>query len=1364
MQSNVDCVMIDNEYPESWFEIYNPLDREVSLKNYRISNVDDYTKTRDINPNATIQAHGYYIVACDASWSRDHATFRLDIEDGGSICLFAGKKLIDKVSYSPMIAPGVAYARIGDGSEKWGYEVTPTPEASNDGPFSSVLLGDPVFSHVGGLFTSSFSLEITLPEGEWPSDTRIYYTFDGSEPTFESQNAESLKLSIDSSMVIRAKLMSKEALSGRSVTHSYIFHERDIDMYVFSLVTDSSHLYDKTMGIITRYGVDWRRPVNIECFDPISNKTLIHQLGETALSGGGSRSFNQKSMKCYAKKWFGTKRFKGVFWEDKPNVSENKSFILRNGGNNCLYAKINDAFVQKLFGTNLNNLDWQAYRPAVVYINGIYKGLFGMRERSNDDYVYANFDGLEAIEVAEANHYVSKTPPTRFRQYRDVYCRESTSYATLDSLMDVDNFIKALIAEMYSSNTDYPTNNISMWRPTAAGGKWRWILKDLDYMARNDVSHDMFKTMFKSPTGSLSYENGVVSPGSYTLYRKMISYPEFRNLFIKQYSVYLGDFLKPSVAVSLLDDMMNEIKEELNSTRIVYDNRYGWQNSWNRIKNYCNQRSFIVYSQMADFFSLGSVIPMKVINNGHEIQVDSIPLVQGDFEGAWFSDYPLSVQTGASNYGWRMTVFSTDTLTYDFDSPSISLTLNEYGAMDSVRFEPIQLNVSEFEQKIADLGIESGGSHNLSDALEVILPEPSCAYANITGIDELPRDKTDFKHAYIDFYDNEGNYFKKKVILSVQGKSEQLKKNLSISFCEDDWVGSETPDIYFGDWVKQDEFHLKAFYNDYFRGIPAIGYELYNNMVLTHNQQQYPWQRGLTESDRSNPDLNIYDNARCFPDAFPCVIYFNGDYYGTFAWQLKKQRRNMNLTKNVATHIHLDGTLNDKQLFKGNVNWTKFEVRNPKDLYNMDGTDYDGDNPQELIDATSSAFKNKKKMLRCVEVKQHILELSNYYSEIASLISSGASDDEVRAAIDARFDITSLVDYMILSLVTSNYKGFSKNWQWFTYDGKKWFVTPYDLDLSFGYNDDYESLWPASQSSDDHDYKMEDVDSSGPMLWIKNYYWEDLKIRYAELRQQGVISTSNIMSVVNDWYSRIGNENYDEEYLRWPQSPCVANFSDGLDRIEQWISERINLEDSYLGYEGDYANYTLAVTECEWATVCVPFAFEIPADMEVYTVQDVEEDGLSLVLEKQEFTTANKPYLVHAPKSAYLLSGEFVDASDDNSLVNGLLTGTYSSIIAPQYSYVLQYLDGVTGFYRVPSDNYLSVSANHAYLTVPSTVSKAHFRLSGDDSVIEQVGLDGYSANGQLYYDISGRRIGKPAEGLNLMHSADGSVQKIYIK
>lgn len=447
---------------------------------------------------------------------------------------------------------------------------------------------------------------------------------------------------------------------------------------------------------------------------------------------------------------------------------------------------------------------------------------------------------------------------------------------------------------------------------------------------------------------------------------------------------------------------------------------------------------------------------------------------------------------------------------------------------------------TEFELRISSLGIDS--VKKLSSRSSISLDEPRCAFVNIISENGLPKTKNDDLRAYIEFHDNNGSYFKKKVILAQQGSDDNnaVKKNFALTFCEDDWIGEETTNLQFGKWVPQDEFHLKAYYGDAFCGTSVVANKLYGQII------------------------GVDSAALTYLDAFPCVVYVNGDFYGQFAWQLKKQRKNMDLPKDDGNAVWLDGTLNDKQLFQGNVNWTKFEVRNPKTLYNLDGSEYDGNDPQELLDDNAETFLGKKKQIQCNLAKQNILLLSSYYQQLVDLETEGASKDVMRKEIAARFNVERLIQYMLFSLVTNNYKGFSKNWQWFTTDGKVWSVAPSDCSLSFGYNEEYSELWDAEKSSKKYDYRMLNVDTEGPMLWIKKYFWEDLKKQYANYRTSEVISTENIVSIASDWYGRQYAEDRNSEREKWNDSPCFSSYADSLERFEEWTDNRIRLLDDYL--------------------------------------------------------------------------------------------------------------------------------------------------------------------------------------------------------
>lgn len=686
MQSNIDYLMVDKDYPDSWVELYNGTEKDVNIKNWYIGLEADYTTGYKIPTDTVIRAGGHLVIYCDKEGKDLHTNFRLESGKGGSIYLFdSQKKLVDsKVNIAKMPAANVAYGRVTDGAEKWQYEVSATAGASNNSVGAKNVLPNPVFSVEGGVQSSPIALTVSIQEGDYPDDTKLYITLDGSEPTVNSSSySNAFSMDIASTTVVRAKLISAKALPQRSVTHSYIYHPRTTNLPIISIATEDANLYSDEYGIMSDYEQDgvinynqeWRRPINAEYFDMKNGGTTIfNQIGETAVSGNYSRTYVQKSLKLYANKRFGTKRFTGNFWDDKPGVSECKSFILRNGGNNCYQARINDAFVQKLFGTHIENMDWQAYQPVIVYINGIYKGEYGMRERSNEDYVAANYEGLEEIEVATHLQYKNPTlrKNTLFQQFYDIYSNDDATYEQLAEVMDIENFANTLIAEMYGTNNDYPGNNVSMWRPLTIGGKWRWILKDMDRLTgagERVASFNMFDYMFTS------------EGEAFRLYKKMISLPEFRSLFINLYSTYLGDFLKSDCCSNLIQTMRDEIYDEVLSTFAAYNltNR-NYDGYIKNLRKFTQDRAMCEYHNMADFFNLGSVIPMTLVANGMDVKINNVGLTEGDFDGAYFSDRLLNLKSGAANCGWKMTVTHKDGTTedHDFEDSEINILLSNY--------------------------------------------------------------------------------------------------------------------------------------------------------------------------------------------------------------------------------------------------------------------------------------------------------------------------------------------------------------------------------------------------------------------------------------------------------------------------------------------------------------------------------------------------------------------------------------------------------------------------------------------------------------------------------------------------------------
>ena len=710
MQSNIDCIMDDlNEFPDSWVELYNSGDTPVNLADYKIGSKKSASKAWQL-PNKTVNAHDYVVIFCDKEENGLHTSFRLESDDAGSVYLFKGDETVGKEDYVAMPAPNIAYGRKTDGGDEWGYQATPTPGASNCGTIYTDVLGSPVFSAEGKVYTTNKNIRLTIsvPE-DAPEGTVIRYTTNGSEPT-ASSTLYSSAIMINSNRVIRAKLFCDGYLSPISTTQSYIFLGRDFTLPVISIVTDDRYLNDAAIGIIANNPNkenkhDWRRPINFEYFDNAGTESALNQLCETRVAGGQSREHALKTLVVYANKRFGTKRLEYEFFpEQKPGITEFKSLMLRNAGNDFGGLYMRDAIIQRVMGQNAD-LDWQAWQPTVVFINGEYKGMLNIRERSNDDNIFSNYKnnkgkGLEDIDMVEISQENSQMVEElkvgtwdNYNAFKAFFHESGHSMAEYASLMDCNEFINIMAMNLYYGNLDFPGNNLVVWRPIADDGKWRWIAKDTDFGLGLYGRSSNYNTIEWINNPNYDSGNAWANTSEATmLFRNLMADPDFSREFIDRCAIYMGDFLNESGTREIWDPMADLVKPEL----IQHRNLYSWswwgpeqdiQNEINNARNWLSQRTNYFYTHLKDYYNLGTLTNMTVNKDLSEADAKDIPfyfngvkLTKGVFDGKFFQNRSVTLEGTAENgkkvVGWTVTkTVSGNTTTTQVDGSQYAFTM-----------------------------------------------------------------------------------------------------------------------------------------------------------------------------------------------------------------------------------------------------------------------------------------------------------------------------------------------------------------------------------------------------------------------------------------------------------------------------------------------------------------------------------------------------------------------------------------------------------------------------------------------------------------------------------------------------------------
>lgn len=680
MQSNIDCIMDDlNDFPDSWVELYNPTNTVINLKDYKIGTKNNIGKAWQL-PDAEVSAHGYIIIYCDKAGteygvSAMHTDFRLESTKESKLYLFQKGVVVDFLQdIDSQPAPNIAYGRKTDGAEEWGYQAVPTPGSSNCGTTCTCILGSPVFGTQGQVITSrnSISLELSLPEGS-PEGTQIRYTTDGSEPT-QTSTPYTHCIDIHQNTIVRARLFCSGYLSPRSTCHSYLFFpaDRELTLSVMSITTDNRYLNDKQIGILVdgtyttdkkNFEYDWRRPMNVELFEGEGSSSVINQLCEARVGGGATRIMAKKSMILYANKRFGIKRLDYEFFPDqKPGLHDFKSIMLRNAGNDFDFLYMRDAIIQRTIGTHVD-IDWQAWRPVIIYINGEYQGILNIRERSNEDHIYTNYNGMEDIDMIENNWELKEGTRDHYRTFKAFYQEPGHTLAEYAQWMDIEEYINLMIGNIYFCNNDFPGNNNVMWRPRTANGKWRWIMKDTDFglgLQGRSSSYNMVEWLYNPDYDADA--NWGNQPEHTILFRHLMEDPDFKRQFLDRAAVYMGDFLNEKGTCSVWDPMYEMIRREYPFHRALINPSWpNYDEERNSVRTWLHERTDIVYDQLADYYQWGKPVQLTVNKESQSeltITINNIPLTDKVFEGKYYAGRTIILKAqgneGMEVKGWRL--------------------------------------------------------------------------------------------------------------------------------------------------------------------------------------------------------------------------------------------------------------------------------------------------------------------------------------------------------------------------------------------------------------------------------------------------------------------------------------------------------------------------------------------------------------------------------------------------------------------------------------------------------------------------------------------------------------------------------------
>ena len=581
-----------------FIELHNNTDSAIDLTGWYLS--DNAKKLRKASLDGMkISAGGYLVIICSSDGVNtpkgyNVAGFSLSV-GGETVYLSHGDEIVDSMAI-PALGENAAYGRA-EGYDGFSLISSPTPGVSNgrriDSPTAS-----PVSSVPQGVYNDISSLTVELSgEGD------IYYTTDCSDPTVNGK-LYTTPLTLSNTTVIRCCAAAEGKTMSEVNDLTYIINENN-KLETISLVTEPENLWDYYTGIYVKgpnasstfpyeganYFKDWERAATLAFF-PSDGDGFYIGCG-IKMFGGYSRALDKKSFSCFFRGKYGDGSLDySLFGDDGLNSFE--SIVLRNTGQDATKSNMRDAMITQIVA-DMTDVDVQAQRPVVLYLNGEFWGVYFIREKVNRNYVAGHQNVTEdqaQVDYASGTRTPDYTAIINYVKSHDM--TNSDNYNYVASQVDIDEYIDYIIAEICIANTD--NGNIKFGK--AEGGKWRWIMYDVDQSFRDPANKTLSAHLNPSGTGS-----GNRFPT--TLINALLKNSSFKDKFLRRFAWQLNNIWTPEHVLPYIDAFSDMIASDMVRDCEKYGKSYSeWKSHVESLRTFINSRAENLKSQAQAYFSL----------------------------------------------------------------------------------------------------------------------------------------------------------------------------------------------------------------------------------------------------------------------------------------------------------------------------------------------------------------------------------------------------------------------------------------------------------------------------------------------------------------------------------------------------------------------------------------------------------------------------------------------------------------------------------------------------------------------------------------------------------------------------------------
>ena len=521
-----------------------------------------------------------------------HSNFKLSNGEPIIISNISGN-ISDSIYVPTNLFNGLSYGRLPDISNNWCYFNYPTPSLSNNNSNCYAgILEKPVINPPSGWYTNMVNVSVDN------SVNTIRYTTNGDMPD-ENDSIYNSSLSFNSSTVFSARSFSNSNYIPSEVSdRTFVINELNHNLPVFSIITDYNNLWDWNTGIYvmgpnadvnnypyfgSNFWEPWSKFSRIEFFDKNRVKQFESQV-DLEIHGGWSRAEPQKSFRIDSKSIYkGSIEYPII--SKKSNITKFNNFNLRNGGQHGWNDRVQDGIISRVVKST--NIDRMGYEPSIVYLNGEYWGLYGIREKIDEHYLESNHGissekvdllNRDSALVGTSNHFMKSYDLLMANPVND-----SLFLPLFESRFDKDNYIDYFITQTYIQNMDWMgiawgLNNVKIWRPDTTGGKWRYVLYDTDasfgYFGQN--IYDNYLNYARFPSVSSEHSQ---------IFNRILSNNDFKCQFANRYDDLINTIFQPSNFNQVSNELKNQISSAIPDHINLWAGQGGGLNSFSQWNN-----------------------------------------------------------------------------------------------------------------------------------------------------------------------------------------------------------------------------------------------------------------------------------------------------------------------------------------------------------------------------------------------------------------------------------------------------------------------------------------------------------------------------------------------------------------------------------------------------------------------------------------------------------------------------------------------------------------------------------------------------------------------------------------------------------